>query len=257
VDVPRRQRTIRRLHARLAARFELIDEMLPVGPLRVQFTRVADPESVLNAICRRIDDHEQRTGERIQSDELGLPYWAELWDSATGIGMWLASGGWQQPTAKDEYGDRLPPAATRPPPAVLDLGCGMGLAGTVAALLGADVLFADIERDCLLFSALNGLRYSDRVRARKVNWQTDNLSERFDLIIGSDVLYEKTQWTYLDTFFRKHLAPAGKVLLGEPGRMSGDLFLPWIAERGWRLHRYEQSVPTRTTPIRLFELSEK
>jgi predicted nicotinamide N-methyase len=131
----------------------------------------------------------------------------------------------------------------------------MGLAGTVAALLGAEVTFADLERDCLLFSSLNGRRYSDRVRARRVNWQADDLAERFDLIIGSDVLYDKTQWPFLDAFFQRHLAEGGTVLLGEPGRISGDLFLPWIEHRGWTLRRFEQPVPTRTVPIRLFELS--
>lgn len=241
MEVPlRRQRLIRRLQARLAARFDLVDETIPIGPLRVQFTRVADPEKVLDELCERIDAHERTTGQRIQSDELGLPYWAELWDSAIGIGTWIAAGRH---------------SVLNPQHSVLDLGCGMGLAGTVAALMGADVLFADIERDCLLFSSLNGSRYSDRVRARKVNWQTDDLGERFDLIIGSDVLYDKTQWPYLDTFFRNHLAANGKILLGEPGRMSGDLFLPWIEPHGWTLRRFEQIVPTRTVPIRLFELS--
>lgn len=250
---PQRQRTIRRLYARLARRFELYDEQIPVGPLRVQFTRVADPEKVLDALCERIDAHERATGQRVNSDALGLPYWAELWDSAIGIAQWIAAGGMDR-VIKIDRGPLAPPPTARPPLRVMDLGCGMGLAGTVAALMGADVLFADIERDCLLFSALNAARYSDRARARKVNWQTDTLGERFDLIIGSDVLYDKTQWPFLDTFFRNHLADDGWVMLGEPGRMSGDLFVPWIQSRGWNLKRFEQPVPTRTTPIRLFEL---
>ena len=162
---------------------------------------------VLDQICASIDLHERTTGQRIQGDSLGLPYWAELWDSAIGIGTWMAKTNWLLP-------DTLLPTA--PTLSVLDLGCGMGLSGTIAAMLRADVLFADMETDCLLFAKLNGLRYSTKVDAKKVNWQTDDLQRRFDRIIGSDVLYDRTQWPFLDTFFRKHLAPGGKILLGEP-----------------------------------------
>lgn len=229
-----------RLHARLARRFDLLTEDVAVGPLRVRFTRVADPEAVLDRVCAKIDLYERDTGQRVQGDSLGLPYWAELWDSAIGLGAWLA--------ARDR------PDGLR----VLDLGCGMGLAGTVAALLRADVMFADMEPDCLLFARLNGLRYDpagDRVTARLTNWQTDDLGQTFDRILGSDVLYDRTQWPYLHAFFRRHLAVGGKILLGEPGRQSGDDFLPWIEEKGWTLTRQEQPVPTRSRPIRLFELT--
>jgi predicted nicotinamide N-methyase len=239
-------RTIARLEQRLARQFDLVTEPIPVGPLRVQFTRVADPERVLDELCERIDAQERLTGQRISGDEMGLPYWAELWDSAIGVGQWLI---------KDRDARGLAhPEETRPPLRVLDLGCGMGLAGAVAAMLGAEVLMADIERPCLLFAQLNGLRYNPTVRARRVDWQRDDLGERFDLIIGSDVLYDKTQWVFLDPFFRKHLADGGRVILGEPGRQTGDLFLPWIEQRGWTLVRHIERVPTRTVPVRLFQL---
>ena len=81
-----------------------------------------------------------------------------------------------------------------PAPQVLDLGCGMGLAGTVAAALGAHVLFADLEPPALLFAALNSLPWRDRIRTRRTNWRTDDLGQQFPLILGADILYEKQQW---------------------------------------------------------------
>jgi hypothetical protein len=47
------------------------------------------------------------------------------------------------------------------------------------------------------------------------------------------------------------------VLLGEPGRQTGDLFIPWIAQRDWILVQHEERVPTRAYPVRLFELTKK
>jgi predicted nicotinamide N-methyase len=137
---------------------------------------------------------------------------------------------------------------------VLDLGCGMGLSGTAAAALGARVLFADLEAAALLFARLNSLPYRDRVRARRTDWRRDDLAERFELILGADILYERKQWEHLEPFWRAHLASSGSILLGEPGRPTGDMFPEWISERGWTLETIFQPVPTRERPIRLFLL---
>jgi len=136
----------------------------------------------------------------------------------------------------------------------MDLGCGMGLAGAVAARIGMRVLFADLEPPALLFAQLNSLPDAPRVRTRRLNWQTDRLDERFDLILGADILYERKQWDFLEPFWRAHLAPRGSVLLGEPGRKTGEMFVEWIAERGWALSEFAQPVETRSRPVRVFEL---
>ena len=75
--------------------------------------------------------------------------------------------------------------------------------------------------------------------------------EQFDLILGSDILYERKQWEYLEPFWRAHLSHGGAVLLGEPGRQTGELFLPWIAARGWAMEQFAEQVPTRATPVQV------
>ena len=130
----------------------------------------------------------------------------------------------------------------------------MGFPGMVAASLGLPVLFADLEPPALLFASLNSLAYLPNPRTRQLNWQTTRLDEQFDLILGADILYERKQWDFLEPFWRSHLAPGGSVILGEPGRQTGDNFPAWITPRGWSLTLHEQTVATRTRPIRLFEL---
>jgi predicted nicotinamide N-methyase len=207
--------------------------------LMIDFSHVADPDRVLDQVAELEDRRQRQQGAPTPEDELHLPYWAELWDSGLGIAQHLAAqpGRWTGKSA-------------------LDLGCGMGLAGTVAARLGMRVLFADREPPALLFARLNSLADTARVRTRRLDWRTQRLRERFDLILGADILYEKQQWDFLEPFWREHLAQGGTVLLGEPGRQTGELFLDWLAARGgWAVHHHEQIVPTRQTPIRLFELS--
>ena len=237
-----------------------------MGCLSLQFTRIADPDRVLDEVANQADLRERLTGRRDDDQDLHLPYWAELWDSAFGVGQFLSKVRMDKRTRR--LGDQgigvtghsitLSPCRPVPlssPASVLDLGCGMGLAGAVAAALGARVLFADIEPSSLLFARLNSLPWASRVRTRRLDWRTDELAETFDLILGADILYERSQWEFLEPFWRRHLAPYGTVLLGEPGRQTGDLFRDWIESRGWTLRLSEEQVRDRPRPIRIFQLT--
>ncbi len=229
-----------RLLHRIGRRFRTLTEEVSVGPVKLNFTRIADPNFVLDEMAEAEDLKDKLAGYRRPSDDLNLPYWAELWDSAYGV---------------SDYFRQLFPADQLSRMSVLDLGCGMGLTGTVAAALGAKVLFADLSPDALLFAQLNSAPYGERVRTRQLNWRTARLTEQFDLIIGADILYERAQWTYLEPFWKGHVRAGGMVMLGEPGRSTGDYFLDWIQGRGWNLERAEQAVATRPRPIRLFKLT--
>lgn len=233
------QRLRHRLLWRIRRRYQVTLSTAAVGSLRFPFARVTDPDRVLDEVAAEEDRREKLAGHRLSSDELHLPYWAELWDSASGIAQFLV-----------DHPELLPPGAQ-----VLDLGCGMGLSGTTAAALGARVMFADLERPALLFARLNSLPFRHRIATRQLDWRRDRLGRRFDAILGADILYERKQWDYLEPFWRAHLAPGGFVLLGEPGRQTGDSFIKWIAARQWNLRCLAQPVPSFPRPIRLFHLT--
>src|SRR5687768_17259142 len=173
----------RQLLGRIGRKWETVTEEVKVGPLTLAFTRIADPNVVLDRVAEEEDRRDKLAGKRREEAVLHLPYWAELWDSALAVAEEVA--------AMDVAGRD-----------VLDLGCGMGLTGSVAAALGARVVFADLEPDALLFARLNSMPWRERVRTRQLNWQTDRLDERFDLILGADILYERKQWDYLEPFWR-------------------------------------------------------
>lgn len=223
---------------RIHRRFATVTQSVRFGDtIEFPFTRVADPDRVLDEVAEE-EDRRERLGGLRHEDPLHLPYWAELWESAGGIAQHLVEK-----------------HSTLFGVSVLDLGCGQGLAGCAAAAMGARVLFADLEAPALLFAKLNSLPFSSRVRTRRLNWQTDHLDQRFDLILGADILYERKQWQHLEPFWRAHLNAGAAVLLAEPGRQTGDMFIEWIGEQGWWLERFSQVVPTRPTPIRILQLT--
>ena len=260
VDVQQKRRNRRHdeLLWRIMRRHPVVTEPVEIGPLRFDFTRAADPNRILDEVALEEDRREKATGKRKREDELHLPYWAELWDSSLGLAHFVVRE-WAHCGAGQSAVASLARQGLRggPTPTVMDLGCGMGLAGVAAARLGLRVLFADIESPALLFAQLNCLPDRARCRVRRVNWQTDRLGESFDLILGADIVYDRSQWASLDSFFQAHLAPGAAVVLGEPGRSSGEEFEPWITNRGWTVTRFTQMIPGRDTPIHLLQLQRK
>src|SRR4051812_29366952 len=74
------------LRARIGRRFQIVEREWVVGPLRIPFVQIADPDVVLDEVAAEEDRLERVSGRRADGDQLHLPYWAELWDSAAGIG---------------------------------------------------------------------------------------------------------------------------------------------------------------------------
>lgn len=229
-----------RLLARIKRKYQVEQSALNLAGMRIDFTRIADPNRVLDELAEREDRREKVEGKRRHGDELHLPYWAELWDSSLALS------------------DYLPELFQTPPRgdlSLLDLGCGMGLVGTLAAALGASVILADLESDALLLARLNAGRFDPTIRAVRLNWRTDSLGQRFDWIIGADIIYERAQWEFLEPFWRKHLAPNGSVVIGEPNRPGGDAFPAWISEHGWKIEIVQRIAPLSAKKIRIMKLN--
>lgn len=235
------ERCRRHLLARIHRRFKTKVQPLAFGPLglelRLGFVRIENPDVVLDEVAAEEERQVRLHGKRAVDDEARLPYWAELWDSAAALAGLLAA---EPALVRDKR--------------ILDLGCGMGLSGTAAAVLGGRVLFADLEPHALLFAALNSLPFAERARMRRVDWRRDDLGEQFDVILGADILYERNQWDYLEPFWRSHLAAGGKVILGEPGRPKGEEFPAWAQARGWKVVSSLQAVSTRPQPVKVLVL---
>lgn len=221
-----------RLLARIRREFDVTEEMLAFGggaPIR--FTRVADPNAVLDEVCRLETLREQGIAPR---RELHVPYWAAVWESGVAVSAHLTRRAASAPIADLR---------------ALDLGCGMGMAGAAMAAIGARVTLGDIDTAALLFARLNTLPWAERCRVARCDWRTDDLPGPFDLIVGADVLYEVSQWPYVEAFTRRRLAPGGLLVLGEPGRPAAKGFADWLREKGWSLAREQARCGEMTVNI--------
>src|SRR5947207_16026837 len=114
------QKTIERLRQRLllriTKRYKVAAGQVDLGTIRLPFTRIENPDSVLDMVADEVDRHERKFGRVEAGNDMHLPYWAELWDSGEGVGRFLAGA----------EGRRLLAEAGGGSGRVLDLGCGMG-----------------------------------------------------------------------------------------------------------------------------------
>jgi predicted nicotinamide N-methyase len=133
---------------------------------------------------------------------------------------------------------------------VLELGCGVGLVGLVAAALGGQVVQTDHGAEALALAAANAARNGiDGTTQRVADWRSWPDLGRFDLIAGSDLLYDADLHAPLLDVLDRSLAPGGHVMLSDPGRPTAPAFLAALRRCGWTISRRRKRVPA-LTPIK-------
>lgn len=103
---------------------------------------------------------------------------------------------------------------------VLEVGCGMALASLVLNSRRADITATDYHPEVAGFLAENvRLNRGREIPFFRTGW-ADAASGlgRFDLVIGSDLLYEHGHVELLAGFIERHARPHCEVVLVDPGR---------------------------------------
>ena len=118
---------------------------------------------------------------------------------------------------------------------ILEAGCGVGLASLVLQRRGADIVASDIHPLAEAFiaynSALNGL---PAVHYRQLDWERPLPTlGGFDVIIASDVLYEREHAALLATVVTRHANPAAEVVVADPGRGNSSTLARLLEAEGF------------------------
>ncbi len=125
---------------------------------------------------------------------------------------------------------------------ILEIGCGLALASIVAHRRGADVTASDCHPLAAGFLQrnvrLNGLPPLPYLHGQ---WGSDAVvpiiatSKRYDLIIGSDVLYERDSKGDLATYIADKAAPVVEVWIVDPDRSNRSAFSQRMLALGFSL----------------------
>ncbi len=125
---------------------------------------------------------------------------------------------------------------------ILEVGCGMALTSHLLNQRNADITATDYHPEAAGFLrdniALNGGSDIPFVRA---DWKdADCALGKFDLIIGSDLLYEAGHVNLLAEFIELHALSKCEVIIVDPGRKRHARFSKRMVKQGF-IHK--QAVP--------------
>jgi len=118
----------------------------------------------------------------------------------------------------------------------LELGCGLGLSGIGAMIKGSEVTFSDYMPDALGCAAhnvdINGLD-STKASFLNLDWEAPAKPTSFDLIIGSEIVYDYFFHGSLIRLMEQALAPGGRILLADRKRLVVVRFVGRLLSRGF------------------------
>lgn len=177
-----------------------IEEVVPIAGRELLVLRPRDAEELLS--------------EDAFAHEEFLPYWAELWPSALALARAVA--------ARALRGAR-----------VVELGCGLALPSIVAAQVGGRVLATDWAPDAIAFAQRNARHNGVEIDTAVESWtQPRRLTGEapWDLVIGSDLLYERRNVEPLLALLPRLVDARGEVWIADPGRAPAETFLKRAAE---------------------------
>lgn len=134
---------------------------------------------------------------------------------------------------------------------ILEIGCGLGLASLVGHRRGADVtasdchpLAAEFLRENLRLNDLAPLKYrhgqwghpdNTALPSQRGTTNTHPVTGEFDLIMGSDVLYERDDEGGLAHFIQGHAAAHAEIWIVDPHRGNRPAFNRRMAHLGFAL----------------------
>lgn len=195
---------------------------------------IRDLDEAIDQLCAELGDD----GAKDPFAEDLCPYFGILWPAAEGLAQYL-----------QDHSDLVKGRT------VLELGAGLAFPSMVAAHLGARrMLVTDYHPDVESYLHRN-LRHSDQVgelEYQRFNWRgPESELGKFDVVMGSDILYEAKHASEVAQGLARFLAPGGVILLADQGRNYLGKFLAAMELAGFRVSEDTRRAQEKT--IRIFE----
>lgn len=174
---------------------------------------IRDLDEAIDLICEAMTPEEQLDPF---AEDL-CPYFGILWPAAEALAQFLYS---HPESIKNKR--------------VLELGCGLGYPSMVATHLGGEVLATDFHPDVEAYFQRNCRHSALTCSYKRLNWREDSGDiGQFDVVMGSDILYEAKHAREVALGLLKFLRPGGTILLSDPGRNYLQKFIDAINQEGY------------------------
>lgn len=145
------------------------------------------------------------------------PVWMITWPAALGLAEYLVLNEGEVTGKK-----------------VLELGCGTAAPGISLERAGAWVLCTDYDPLALAMARHNaGINRCQALDTRLLDWYRPDVPGRFDLVIGSEIVYFEQSFGPLLSVLERYTAPGGRIVLADQGRPQMKDFLVLCSRAGF------------------------
>lgn len=179
----------------------------------VQLRIPADPD-------RLLDEAANRDGKD--------PYWGVVWNAAIDSANCVLRSNWKKRHR------------------ALELGCGAGLLGVAGLLAGLEITFSDHVPEAVELAkenaTSNGFPDADGLVLDWLDLDRHRESQRFELLVASDVLYECSLHKPLLEVADLLLEPGGSFRIGDPGRHNARDFINLASDNGWSVELFDKNL---------------
>ena len=184
----------------------------------------------------RVDDMVYEVYPEAVTTHGDAPVWMITWPSALGLAEYLL----HNESVKDLR--------------VLELGCGTAAPGIALSKAGAKVTCTDYDPLALQMASYNEkLNGCKSLETLKLDWYKPDLEGKFDLVVGSEVVYFRKSFGPLLSVLKRYTAPKGKIILSDQLRPQMEEFLKTCAKEGFSYRELPRTVylPDHNQPIRI------
>ena len=174
----------------------------------------------------RVDDMVHEVYPDAVSEHGDAPVWMITWPAALGLAEYLVL------TEHGVTGKH-----------VLELGCGTAAPGIALERSGAHVVCTDYDPLALAMARhnarINGCR---SLETRLLDWYCPDIQDRFDLLVGSEIVYFERSFPPLLSVLKQYTAPRGRIILADQGRPQMKPFLEMSVQAGFEHEERVQTV---------------
>lgn len=187
-------------------------EPLQLGDIRLNLLKIKDLEPLLN-------------GKDPLKDPSEFPFWVKLWEASLVLAEYLG-----RQTFKEGC-------------TLLDLGAGLGAPGLAAAARGCATTLTDYEEIILDFQRVSAAASRlENVCFKILDWLDPPEMERFDIILGAEILFREDFFEPLLGVMRRCLKPDGVIYLAHDIRRKSLSPFLHLAEKEYTISALKKTL---------------
>ncbi len=171
----------------IADKYQLEVMPMAIGGKRLEFHGIANWDTFVERLAQEGDEYVKT-----------FPFWVKIWEASIVLTDHMIQMGLEKERE------------------ILEIGAGMGITGLFLAAFGHKVTITDYEEDALELIRMN-VEHNRlaNVSVKKLDWNDPSLTGTYDIICGSELIYNEAFIGPIIDLLKRYLRPRGTVCLAQ------------------------------------------